>query len=76
MDFASTGEWRDQLLEAAPVQEKHAVEQVGAGQGVVYWRCPKGESTATPFAKTVAKARFKATTTNRNLNTLRKLLTA
>ncbi|PWF24467.1 DUF1697 domain-containing protein [Ancrocorticia populi] len=71
--FASSDESRDELVEAASAQENGAVEQVGVGKGVVYWRCPKGESTSTPFAKIVAKARFKATTTNRNLNTLRKL---
>lgn len=52
----------------------HAVEHVAGGAGVVYWRCPKGGSTDTPFSKHVAKARFKATTNNRNINTLRKLL--
>lgn len=71
--FASSDESRDELVETALAEENSAVEQVGVGEGVVYWRCQKGASTATPFAKIVSKARFKATTTNRNLNTLRKL---
>ena len=36
--------------------------------------CPKGSSTDTPFAKLIAKPKYKSTTTTRNLRTLRKLL--
>lgn len=71
--FTSSDEARDQLLDAAPPEGAQTVEHIAAGEGVVYWRCPKGESTATSFAKTLAKARFKATTTSRNLNTVEKL---
>lgn len=49
-------------------------EQVAPGDGVVYWQCPKGSTLHTPFAKLVGKARYRSTTTNRNLRTLRKLL--
>ena len=48
-------------------------ERIERGDGVVYWDCPKGRTLDTPFAKLIAKARYKATTTNRNLRTLRKL---
>ena len=44
------------------------------GEGVVYWNPVKGTTVDTPFAKLLAKARFKPTTTNRNLRTLRKML--
>jgi uncharacterized protein (DUF1697 family) len=49
-------------------------EQVARGDGVLYWECPRGSSTTTPVAKLVAKPRYRSTTTNRNLRTLRKLL--
>lgn len=49
-------------------------ERAGAGPAVVYWEVPKGSSTDTALAKFLAKPRFKATTTTRNLRTLRKLL--
>ena len=48
-------------------------EHVAPGDGVVYWECPKGSSLDTPFAKLIAKAKYRSTTTNRNLRTLRKL---
>lgn len=50
-----------------------ADEAIAPGDGVVYWQCPKGSSTKTPFAALIAKARYRSTTTNRNLRTLRKL---
>ncbi|WP_368497416.1 DUF1697 domain-containing protein [Herbiconiux sp. A18JL235] len=49
-------------------------ERTAPGTGVLYWEVTKGSSTDTPFAKYLAKARFKSTTTTRNLRTLRKLL--
>ncbi|WP_066517561.1 DUF1697 domain-containing protein [Curtobacterium ammoniigenes] len=49
-------------------------EQIAHGDGCLYWRCPKGRSTDTPFAKRAASVRFRATTTTRNLNTVRKFV--
>jgi uncharacterized protein (DUF1697 family) len=49
-------------------------ERARAGSGVVYWEVPKGHSVDTALAKYLAKPKFKATTTTRNLRTLRKLL--
>jgi uncharacterized protein (DUF1697 family) len=40
----------------------------------LYWEVPKGHSLDTALAKFLAKSRFKAATTTRNLRTLRKLL--
>lgn len=48
-------------------------ERLARGDGVVYWEAPRGGSTTTPFARLVAKARFKPLVTTRNLRTLRKL---
>ncbi|SIN73751.1 DUF1697 domain-containing protein [Agromyces cerinus] len=50
------------------------VDPIARGDGVVYWNPVKGTTVDTPFAKLLAKARFKPTTTNRNLRTLRKML--
>ncbi len=44
------------------------------GDAIVYWEVPKGHSLDTALAKFLAKPRFKAATTTRNLRTLRKLL--
>ncbi|UFU05338.1 DUF1697 domain-containing protein [Ruania halotolerans] len=50
-------------------------ERVAAGERVLYWETPKGHSLDTPVAKLLARKRFKADTTTRNLRTVRKLLT-
>lgn len=49
-------------------------ERLAAGDGVLYWACPRGSSTNTFFAKLSSKAKFKPHITTRNLNTVRKLL--
>lgn len=49
-------------------------EEVAKGNTVLYWKVPKGESLNTPFAKITAKAKYKSTTTVRNINTLQKML--
>jgi len=48
-------------------------EAVAAGDGVVYWTVERGSTLHSAFGKLTAKARFKASTTTRNLNTLEKL---
>jgi len=60
-------------IEAAASGLPEADEKVAPGDGVVYWECPRGSTTDTPFAKVIGKAKYRATTTNRNLRTLRKL---
>jgi uncharacterized protein (DUF1697 family) len=59
---------------AADLPDADAGERTERGDGVIYWDCPKGHSTDTPFAKLAAKPKYKSTTTTRNLRTLRKLL--
>ncbi len=49
-------------------------EEITEGNTVLYWKVPKGESLTTPFAKITAKAKYKSTTTVRNINTLEKML--
>ncbi|MDM7889339.1 DUF1697 domain-containing protein [Curtobacterium sp. RHCJP20] len=70
--FGSDDAALDELV--ADIDTDDTVERVDRGDGVVYWSCPKGSSTDTVFAKRAAAARFKRTTTTRNVNTLRKLL--
>lgn len=43
------------------------------GDGVIYWKVKKGQSLNTPFAKILAKKKYKSCTTVRNLNTLEKM---
>ncbi|HET9850035.1 MAG TPA: DUF1697 domain-containing protein [Candidatus Saccharimonadales bacterium] len=49
-------------------------EPVQAGQGVVYWQVLKGQTLKSPVAKLLAKAKYKSANTNRNINTLLKLI--
>lgn len=71
--FSSDGGVIDELLTAAADVDSDA-DPVARGDGVVYWNPVKGTTTDTPFAKLLAKPRYKPTTTNRNLRTLQKLL--
>ncbi len=41
---------------------------------VIYWQVERGESLTTPFAKIMAKAKYKSSTTLRNINTLEKMV--
>jgi uncharacterized protein (DUF1697 family) len=71
--FGSDESALDELAEAASDLDP-AADPVARGNGVVYWNPVKGTTVDTPFAKLLAKARFKPVTTNRNLRTLEKLL--
>ncbi|GAA1988940.1 DUF1697 domain-containing protein [Microbacterium pumilum] len=70
--FCVDDETRDEVIAAADVFDKD-VDPVAEGPGVIYWNPVKGTSTDTPFAKVLSKARYKATTTTRNLRTLVKI---
>jgi hypothetical protein len=50
------------------------VDPLAAGDDVVYWNPVKGTTVDTPFAKLLAKPKYKPLTTNRNLRTLRKII--
>jgi uncharacterized protein (DUF1697 family) len=72
--FASEASALDDLL-ATVGDTDPDVDPVKRGDDdVVYWNPVKGTTVDTPFAKILGKARFKPTTTNRNLRTLEKLL--
>jgi uncharacterized protein (DUF1697 family) len=58
------------LAEGLGDESKH----IDFGQQVIYWKVMKGESLDTPFSKVLAKAKYKSSTTVRNINTLEKML--
>lgn len=51
-----------------------SIEQIAAGPSVVYWSVPKGSTLKSEFAKIIAKPKYKSSTTNRNINTLEKMV--
>ncbi len=53
-----------------------AVEQVTAGVGVLYWQVLRSVGIGSAFSKATGRARYRQTTTTRNLRTLDKLLAA
>ncbi|WP_432560992.1 DUF1697 domain-containing protein [Kineococcus sp. SYSU DK003] len=63
-----------QLAELYRSHTANEVESVELAGDVVYWRCPKGSSTGTPFAKLAAAQRWKPVVTTRNLRTVDKLV--
>jgi uncharacterized protein (DUF1697 family) len=71
--FGSDQAVLDEIVEAASGLPE-ADEKVAPGDGVIYWECPRGSTVGTPFAKLIGKAKYRSTTTNRNLRTLRKLV--
>lgn len=59
---------------SAPLSLAEDEERICLGPGVVFWACPRGSSTSTPFSQLTAAARHKPSLTTRNLNTVRKLV--
>lgn len=45
-----------------------------AGNNLLYWKVPVGQSLDTPFSKMSAKAKYKSSVTVRNINTLEKMV--
>jgi uncharacterized protein (DUF1697 family) len=50
------------------------IERVKAGKGCVYWTVLKGETLKSEFGKRMNKGKLVQRTTNRNMNTVQKLL--
>jgi len=50
------------------------LEQIELGDGVLYWEVERGQTLRSPFGKATGKKKYKVTTTNRNLRTLRKVV--
>ncbi len=51
-----------------------ANEKIEVGDGVIYWQVPKGSTLDSTIGATMAKKRYKSSTTSRNLRTLGKVL--
>ncbi len=71
--FISNPAFFDELyaLGKGLVEESDAIV---AGNGVLYWRVTVGQTLETPFAKIMAKAKYKSALTVRNINTLEKMI--
>jgi uncharacterized protein (DUF1697 family) len=50
-------------------------EAVKAGNGVAYWKVQKGHTLKSSRGKLLTKAKYKNFNTNRNINTLNKIIT-
>ncbi|KQO99814.1 DUF1697 domain-containing protein [Leifsonia sp. Leaf264] len=51
-----------------------ADDVIAPGENVIYWHNRRDVGVDSPFSKIAGKAKYRSTTTNRNLRTLRKLL--
>jgi uncharacterized protein (DUF1697 family) len=71
--FSSDGAVLAELIEKA-AELPPGDERLQAGDGVLYWEVPRGDSTETPIARLLAKTRYKPSTTTRNLRTVEKLI--
>lgn len=71
--FCSEEAVRRELLDGASDFDP-LTDPVAEGDKVIYWNPVTGATTSTTFAKLLAKPRYKATTTNRNLRTLQKII--
>ena len=55
-------------------QEPGPGESISAGDGVIYWQVPKGNTLDSTIGKTMGKKRYKSSTTTRNLRTIDRVL--
>lgn len=62
-----------ELVKLAGTLDK-SMEEIKAGKDVLYWRVRKGSTLDSDFGKLMGKAAAKHFMTNRNLNTLEKVL--
>jgi len=50
------------------------IEDIAKSKNVVYWTVPQGSTLKTTFSKIISRPKYKSSTTNRNLNTLEKMV--
>lgn len=62
------------LDELIAVGEPSPQELLARGTKCVYWVVPKGQTLGTELSKLFAKAKYKKSTTTRNVNTVEKLV--
>jgi uncharacterized protein (DUF1697 family) len=70
--FFEDGLEKQLAVEASGLDNR--LECIEAGDGVIYWQVSKGNTLQSAFAKYLTKARYKNFHTNRNINTLRKIV--
>ncbi len=70
--FFEDGREVELMAEVRDVQSD--VESIELGDGVLYWRVPKGSTLKSGFAKHLTKARYRDAHTSRNINTLHKVV--
>lgn len=70
--FCAEEQHKEELLLASSLDP--AVEKILPGKGVIYWTVTKGMTTQSIFGKLISKAKYKDTTTTRNINTLQKIV--
>lgn len=70
--FFEDGLEKELAAQATDLDNK--IECIEVGDGVLYWRVPKGSTLRSGFAKYLTKARYKNYHTNRNINTLHKIV--
>ncbi|MEO7007309.1 MAG: DUF1697 domain-containing protein [Terrimesophilobacter sp.] len=73
--FASDENVAAELLAAAHNLTQN-IDVTAPGDGVLYWQVPRGSTLDSPFAKVLAKPRYKPFVTTRNLRTVEKLAVA
>lgn len=61
------------VLEELAALAPAADEKIARGDGVIYWQVPKNATLDATIGKTMGKARYKSSTTTRNLRTLDKV---
>lgn len=64
---------QSEILEFAKTKIE-SEEKVASHKNVIFWQVPRGLTLSSEFGKFTSKAKFKSNTTNRNLNTLEKML--
>jgi uncharacterized protein (DUF1697 family) len=63
----------EELLKQSENIEEAKNIAIGANQ-VIFWKVLIGDTLGTPFAKLLAKTKYKSSVTTRNINTLQKML--
>ena len=61
-------------LKSLALQAGDEKDSIKFGDGVLYWKVKIGNTLDSPFAKIMAKAKYKSSITTRNLNTLEKMV--
>lgn len=71
--FVSDGDVLDELA-ALNAEGDEKIQRGPKSTGVIYWQVAKGKTLDSTIGKTMGKAKYKSSTTTRNLRTLVKVL--